>query len=71
MPMTRKRGRPRAREPRSSVSTWITQREHDRLCRIAIRRGVSVSSLVRRVLVLGLSSTLPQPQRDARDKCKN
>jgi hypothetical protein len=34
------------------VSTWVSQRQFDRLCGIAQRRGVSVSSLVRRVIVL-------------------
>lgn len=54
----RKRGRPREfapAEPRSMVATWVTAREHDRLCQIARRRGVSVSSLLRRVVVLRLT----------------
>lgn len=58
-PIVRKRGRPRVPEPRSSVSTWITTREHDRLCDIARRRGVSVSSLVRRVIVLTFKERKP------------
>lgn len=53
--VVRKRGRPRANLPlRSSVSTWVTQQEHDRLCQIAIRHGESVSSLLRRVIVLSI-----------------
>ena len=52
MVTTRKRGRPRASEPHMRVSTWVSQRQFDRLCGIAQRRGVSVSSLVRRVIVL-------------------
>ena len=54
----RKRGRPREfapDEPRSMVATWVTAREHDRLCQIARHRGVSVSSLLRRVVVLKLT----------------
>lgn len=50
-----KRGRPRAPEPGSTVSTWVPSTTHDRLIEIANRRGESVSSLVRRLLILRLS----------------
>lgn len=50
----RRGGRPRNSKPHSVVSTWITQAHHDRLCQIAQRRGESVSSLLRRVIVLKL-----------------
>lgn len=53
--MVRKRGRPRAQEPRSSVSTWLPARHHDRLIRLANRRGESVSATVREVIILTLS----------------
>lgn len=51
----KKRGRPRVREPRSSVSTWIPARHHDRLIRLANRRGESVSATVRQVIILTMS----------------
>jgi hypothetical protein len=56
-PIRRGRGRPRGsrvREPRSSVSTWLPARHHDRLIRMANRRGASVSATVRDVLILTL-----------------
>jgi hypothetical protein len=48
--LPRKGGRPPAREPGSSVSTWLPTREHDRLIREALRRDESLSALVRRIL---------------------
>lgn len=43
----RPRGRPRASEPHTAVSTWLPASEHDRLIRRANREGLSLSSLVR------------------------
>lgn len=57
----RRPGRPRSRQPGSRVSTWITQAHHDRLCQIAQRRGESVSSLLRRVIVLKLKDDPSRP----------
>lgn len=45
-----RRGRPRSAEPKSSVSTWIPARDHDRLIRMASERDQSVSETVRRLL---------------------
>jgi len=52
-----KRGRPRALEPRTSVSTWLTASEADRLIRLANEKEMSVSSLVRLVLTTRLKKT--------------
>jgi hypothetical protein len=46
-PEKRRGGRPKAIEPRSSVSTWIAAKHHDELVQIAERQGVSVSAVVR------------------------
>jgi hypothetical protein len=48
----RKRGRPRVEEPRSSVSTWVPSRLHDTLIDLAKKHDVSVSSMVRTMLVM-------------------
>jgi len=50
----RKRGRPRAQEQGSSVSAWVPQTYHDRLVKLADKHDVSVSSLVKTLLVLQL-----------------
>jgi hypothetical protein len=52
--VVRPRGRPRAPEPGSSVSTWVPQAYHDRLIQLAEKHDVSVSSLVKTLLVLQL-----------------
>jgi len=49
-PPRKKGGRPRNPEPGARVSTWMPASEHDRLCRLALQRDESVSSLVRRIL---------------------
>jgi cytidylate kinase len=49
-----RRGRPRADEPRTSVSTWLTTDQADRLIRIARRQDVSVSEVVRRIVTTKL-----------------
>ncbi len=46
----RKRGRPRASEPGSAVMTWLPASEHQRLIKLAEKRGESVSSTVRLLL---------------------
>lgn len=51
----RRRGRPRVQDPLSRVSTRIPTRHHDRLIRLANRRGESVSATVRDVLLLTLN----------------
>lgn len=50
----RRGGRPRAPEPRSSVSTWLPVSKHDQLVRLAKQREVSVSTLVKALICLGL-----------------
>ena len=50
----KKRGRPRAKEARSTVSSWILAKHHEQLADVARRNSVSVSAYVRRVLVLSL-----------------
>jgi hypothetical protein len=52
-PPTR-RGRPRAEEPMTTLSTRVPTAAYDRLVRIANMRNESVSSLVRSLLVLRL-----------------
>lgn len=49
-PERRRPGRPRSEEPKTSVSTWIPAREHDRLIRLANQREQSVSETVRQLL---------------------
>lgn len=51
----RKGGRPRSDEPKTSVSTWIPAREHDRLIRLANQRDQSVSQTVRQLLLQRLA----------------
>jgi hypothetical protein len=51
----RKGGRPRSGEPKTSVSTWIPAREHDRLIRLAHQRDQSVSQTVRQLLLQRLA----------------
>jgi hypothetical protein len=51
-PQRRPRGRPRVDEPRSTVSTWVPASYHDRLVKMANRQDVSVSMLVRSLLML-------------------
>jgi hypothetical protein len=46
----RKVGRPKADEPKTSVSTWIPTHEYDRLLEIANNREKSVSDTVRQIL---------------------
>ncbi len=48
--MTPKRGRPRLLERNSLVSTWVRSEHHEQLRRIATKKDVSVSALVRDIL---------------------
>jgi hypothetical protein len=43
-------GRPSLDEKGSSVSTWLSARDHDRLIRLANEREQTVSALVRQLL---------------------
>jgi predicted HicB family RNase H-like nuclease len=56
-PQERKRGRPPLDQPKSPVSTRLSVREHDRLIALAQQREMSVSALVRRVLVFALRTS--------------
>lgn len=49
-----KLGRPRVEEPGSAVTTWLRQREHDQLIRLAQKHETTVSALVRSLLILKL-----------------
>lgn len=48
----RRRGRPRASEPKNMVSAWVTSRQHDRLASLASSRGVSVSEVIRLIMAV-------------------
>lgn len=50
----KKRGRPRAKEDRSTVSSWILERHHKQLAEVARKSEMSLSAHVRKVLVLSL-----------------
>jgi hypothetical protein len=45
-----RRGRPRAQERGTTLSTWLPESQYDQLVRLANRREQSVSSLVRDLL---------------------
>lgn len=47
-----RRGRPRAPEPMTSLSTWVPTRVYERYRQMAERQDMSVSELARRVLVI-------------------
>jgi len=51
-----KRGRPRAVEPGSRVTTWIRLSDHDRLITLARSQAVSVSSVLRQIVKARLSN---------------
>jgi hypothetical protein len=48
------RGRPRNREPSSTVSTWLPAGAHDKLIQLAQEQETSISALVRSLLMLRL-----------------
>lgn len=54
----RRRGRPHAEEQGSSVSTWMTESEHDQLIELARERGESVSKVARQLLSRSLRRRL-------------
>ena len=64
IPLHRKGGRPRSAVPSSRVSGVVPAQHHDRLARIAIRRGVSVSRLVGRAVMLFLRDESSGPAED-------
>ena len=49
-------GRPR-QDPCAKVSTWLPADDADRLLRLAHRHGVSLSAVVRRLVILRLRDT--------------
>lgn len=58
MTPTPRRGRPRqSPEPCTSISTWVPEPYHDRLISLANRRRMSVSSLVKRFIIIQLDNT--------------
>lgn len=61
VPIERRRGRPRVNEPRSSVSTWVPASYHDRLIKMAQNNDVSVSSVVRSLLMMQLRTEKRRP----------
>lgn len=48
------RGRPPVQEPRSTVSTWLPASAHDRLIKVANAREMSVSAIVRHIIITGV-----------------
>jgi predicted HicB family RNase H-like nuclease len=52
----RRRGRPPALEPSTSLTVWIPTKYYDRLARAANGRDQSLSALVRQILVMQLGS---------------
>lgn len=54
-PQPRRRGRPPAEEPKSTISAWIPAAQHDQLVRIAHQRGESVSQVVRTIVTRALT----------------
>lgn len=64
VPLVRKRGRPRgwrSPEPGSRVSAWVPIHCHDRLITLAQRYDMSVSAVLRRVIVLSLGDSSSKP----------
>jgi hypothetical protein len=55
-PVTRtaRRGRPTATTPHAQVSTWLPACDAERLVRLARAQRVSVSAVVRRIVILRL-----------------
>lgn len=47
-------GRPRACEPRSTVSVWLPASAHDRLIELAKRHEMSISATIRQLLIIRL-----------------
>lgn len=57
-PAAPRRGRPRSEQPCTSVSTWVPTPYHDRLIKMANQRGMTVSSLVKQIIVIQLRGGL-------------
>lgn len=55
--VTRRRGRPPAKEPGQSLCTWLAQSEYDRLARLAQRERTSLGGLVRHMILVVLHSS--------------
>jgi hypothetical protein len=55
----RRRGRPRAEARKGPLTTWVPLTYHDRLAQLAIKHGVSVSSVLCRVI----QNALDKPPR--------
>lgn len=53
-----RRGRPRVEEPRATVSTWVPASAHDRLIQLAKEHEVSVSAMVKSLLLVQLTKPL-------------
>jgi hypothetical protein len=53
-PIAKPRGRPRVDPKGTRVSSWVRPNEYDKLVRMANQKEVSLSSLVRSLLVLKL-----------------
>lgn len=51
---TKKQGRPHAKQPSTPVMTWVPTDLHARLCQLAGKHGVSVSRMVKNMLILQL-----------------
>jgi hypothetical protein len=56
---TPKRGRPKSDEPSTAILTWMPASHHDRLIEMAKQREISVSGLVRQILVIQLQNEKP------------
>jgi len=50
----RGRGRPPAEEPGMPVTAWLRVSEHERLQRVAVSQGLSISQTIRKILILRL-----------------
>jgi predicted DNA-binding ribbon-helix-helix protein len=53
----RRRGRPRVPDPGSAVSTRLPTSIYDRLIALANRREVSVSALIRKMVIVQVNKT--------------
>lgn len=64
----RKRGRPRADEPRSTVSTWLPASDHDLIVKMANQREMSISEFVGDVLRREIRTRAIIPTRKIADQ---
>ena len=56
----RGRGRPRAKEPRSSVTAWVLAKHHDALIHLASERSMSVSAVLRSLITTAVKKDKPK-----------